>query len=115
MSKDDVQTLVEDATLDFTLGNNEEAINKLKQAININPQSFASWHALAEVYFSDSNYDQALQAAEKAYALEPKDIHINTSLSRIWMELGNKTVAEKFGAQARTLNWKDELQSPQKK
>ncbi len=115
MSNQDVQTLVEDATLDFTLGDNEEAIKKLEQAININSQSFEAWHALAEVYYSDKFFDRALQAAEKAYALSPKDIHINTSLSRIWMELGDKTTAEKFGAQARMLNWKDDLQSPQNK
>ena len=91
MSNNDVQTLVEDATLDFTLGDNEEAINKLKKAININPHYFEAWHALSEVYFSEKIFDQALHAAEKAYSLSPKDIHINTSLSRIWMELGDKT------------------------
>jgi len=115
MNNHDVQSLVEDATLDFTLGDNEEAIKKLEQAININSQSFEAWHALAEVFFSKKNFDRALQAAEKAYALIPEDIHINTSLSRIWMELGDKTTAEKYGAQARMLNWKDELQSPQNK
>ena len=112
MKNYDVQSIVEDATLDFTLGDNKSAIKKLDEAININSQSFEAWHALAEIYFSDKFYDRALHAAKKAYKLKPKDIHINTSLSRIWMELGDKAAAEKFGAQARMLNWKNELQSP---
>ncbi len=114
MSHDDVQILVEDATLDYTLGENEKAIKKLEEAIQAEPDCFAAWHALTEVYFSEKNLDQALDAAEKAYALCPDDIHINTSLSRIWMERGDKSTAEKFGAQARQLSWKDELKSSRK-
>jgi Flp pilus assembly protein TadD len=58
------------------------------------------------------NHDEALAAAEKALSLEPDDVHINTSLSRIWMERGDKTRAEEYGAKARMLNWKEELKDP---
>ena len=51
-------------------------------------------------------------AAEKAAALEPEDIHIHTSLSRIWMERGDKTRAESHGAKARMLGWKEQLKEP---
>ncbi len=60
-------------------------------------------------HFALRNLDHALKSAEKAVALRPHDIHINTSLSRIWMERGDKDTAEHFGAQARTLSWKEEL------
>lgn len=110
---DDIEALVEDATLDFSLGDNEAARAKLEQAVTADPQSFAAWHALAEVHFARNDYDAALHAAEQAHALDADDIHINTSLSRIWMERGDKPKAEHFGAQARMLGWKQTLQRPQ--
>ena len=113
MSHEDNQALVEDATLDYTLGDNESAIKKLNKAIQTDPHCFEAWHALSEVYFSLRNLDRALKAAEKAHSLRPADIHINTSLSRIWMERGDKATAEKFGAQARLLGWKKDLKEPE--
>ena len=41
---------------------------------------------------------EALAAGEQALALRPKDIHVHTSMSRIWMERGDKTKAEHHGA-----------------
>lgn len=101
--------LVEEATFDFTLGDNQEAIKKLQQVVDACPNCFAAWHALTEVYFSELKLEDALHAAQKAFAINDKDVHINTSLSRIWMEKGDKKMAEHFGAQARMLGWKDQL------
>jgi Flp pilus assembly protein TadD len=109
MSSDDLQALVEDATFDFTMGDDRSAVRKLERALEMNESSFEAWHALAEVHFSARRFKEALAAAERAHALRPDDIFINTSLSRIWMENGNKEQAEKFGAQARIQGWKDEL------
>ena len=104
--------LVEDATLDFAIGENAESIAKLNRALEIDPTCFEAWLAMAEVYFADRKLDAALSSAENARMIRPGDIHANTSLSRIWMEKGDKAKAEHFGAQARMLNWKDELKNP---
>lgn len=112
MSDTSLQDQIDDATLDFTLGESETAIEKLKSIVAEHPDSFAAWHALTEVHFSEGDYEAALEAANAAHKLSPDDIHINTSLSRIWMEKGDKPQAEHFGAQARMLGWKDELKSP---
>lgn len=112
MSDTSLQDQIDDATLDFTLGDSATAIEKLKAIAFAHPQSFEAWHALTEVYFSEADYDAALSAGEAAHALSSDDIHINTSLSRIWMERGDKPKAEHFGAQARMLGWKDQLKSP---
>lgn len=112
MSDTSLQDQIDDATLDFTLGESAAAIEKLTVLTNQHPDSFEAWHALTEVHFSEADYDAALKAGEAAHALKPDDIHINTSLSRIWMERGDKPQAEHFGAQARMLGWKDELKSP---
>lgn len=110
---DNVKTLVEDATLDFALGENETALQKLGEAVRLNPDSFEAWHAITEIHFSMRQLDEALEAAEKALAIKPEDIHIHTSLSRIYMERGDKATAEKHGAKARMLGWKQELKGDQ--
>ena len=115
MSDTSLQDQIDDATLDFTLGESQAAIEKLKSIVETHPDSFEAWHALTEVYFSERDYDAALRAGEAAHALSPDDIHINTSLSRIWMERGDKPQAEHYGAQARTLSWKEELKTPPEK
>lgn len=110
--KRDPQTLVEEATLDFTLGDIPSAIRKIDDALAVDADFFPAHHALAEIYFSSRELPKALAAATKAHELQPGDIHINTSLSRIYMEMGDKPKAEHFGAQARMLGWKDELKQP---
>ena len=112
MTSDELQTLIEDATADFALGESDAAIEKLDRATAAAPDSFEAWHALAEVSFSMRKLDAALAAAERAHALRPSDLFINTTLSRIWMERGDKPRAEHFGAQAKIQGWKDQLKNP---
>ncbi|BET66955.1 hypothetical protein ASA1KI_18730 [Opitutales bacterium ASA1] len=109
---DEIQTLIEDATFDFTMGDVDVALEKLRTATARAPESFEGWHAMAEILFSARRFDEALVAAERAHALRPEDVFINTSLSRIWMERGDKARAEHFGAQARIMDWKRQLASP---
>ena len=113
MTPDDLQALIEDATFDFTMGENEAALAKLGRATKEAPDSFEAWHALAEIAFSLRRFDDALHAAQKAHAIRNDDLFINTTLSRIWMEKGDKSMAEKFGAQAKILGWKDQLKNPE--
>ena len=108
----DTESIIEDATFDFAMGDAESAVSKLRDALAEDDQSFEAWHALAEILYSSERYDEALEAAEKAYALNPKDLLVNTTLSRIWLERGSKEKAEHFGAQARMLGWKDQIENP---
>ena len=113
MTPDELQTLIDDATFDYAMGEPDRALSKLNCAAEANPDSYAAWHALAEIYFSLRYLDEALHAAEKAHQLDDSDLFINTTLSRIWMERGDKAMAEKYGAQAKILSWKDQLKNPQ--
>ena len=113
MTADELQTLIEDATADYALGDSDAALAKLAQATSAAPDSFEAWHAMAEVNFSLRRLDVALAAGEKAPALRPGDLFINTTLSRIWMERGDKARAEHFGAQAKIQSWKDQLKNPE--
>lgn len=112
VTDDALQHLIDDATFDFTMGDHDVALGKLARATAAAPGSFAAWHALAEVNFSLRRFDAALAAAEQAHALRPDDLFINTTLSRVWMEKGDKAKAEHFGAQAKIASWKEQLKNP---
>ncbi len=113
MTDDEIQTLIEDATADYALGDSDDALAKLTRVTAAAPDSFEAWHALAEVNFSLRQLDAAVAAADHAHALRPADLFINTTLSRIWMERGDKARAEHFGAQAKIQSWKDQLKNPE--
>lgn len=115
MHPDELQALIDDATFDYTMGESDAALQKLARATAAAPESFAAWHALAEINFSLRLLDAALAAAEKAHALRSDDLFINTTLSRIWMERGDKARAEHFGAQAKIQSWKEQLKNPSDK
>lgn len=112
MTADELQNLIEDATADYALGETEAALTKLAHATSAAPESFEAWHALAEVNFSIRQLDAALAAGDRAHALRPTDLFINTTLSRIWMERGDKARAEHYGAQAKIQSWKEQLKTP---
>ncbi|MDP4658536.1 MAG: tetratricopeptide repeat protein, partial [Opitutales bacterium] len=107
--------LAEEASFDFAIGDEAGALAKLAAAVVADPACFEAWLAKAEVHFAAGQYDAALAAGEQALTLRPKDIHIHTSMSRIWMERGDKTKAEHHGAQARILGWGDQLKEPEGK
>ncbi|EDY81868.1 tetratricopeptide repeat domain protein [Verrucomicrobiia bacterium DG1235] len=107
-----ITNIVEDATFDFTMGDADIGIAKLQAALAEQPEAFEAWHALCEIFYSEKRFDEALEAAEKAHALRPDDLFVNTSLSRIWLEKGSKEQAEHFGAQARMASWKEQLTNP---
>ncbi len=112
MTADELQTLIEDATADYALGDATTALTKLARATVAAPDAFEAWHAAAEINFSLRHLDAALAAAERAHALRPGDLFINTTLSRIWMERGDKAKAEHYGAQAKIGAWRDQLKNP---
>lgn len=91
------------------MGDHQAALAKLEQAVKLDPACFAAWHAMAEIQFDKGDYHAALEAGTIAVGIRDDDTHIHTSLSRIWMEMGNKDEAEKHGARARVLGWKEQL------
>ncbi len=112
MSPTELQDLIEEATYDHAMGETDAALAKLARAAAAAPGSFEAWHAIAEINFSLRRLDAALDAAQRAHSVRPDDLFINTSLSRIWMEKGDKAKAEHFGAQAKIQGWKEILKNP---
>jgi Flp pilus assembly protein TadD len=112
VSPDELQGLIEEATFDYVSGDPAAALAKLGRATSESPDSFEAWHAVAEINLSLRNLDQALAAGERAHALRKADPLVIATLSRTWMEKGDKARAEHYGALARVQGWKDELSAP---
>jgi len=111
MTADELQTLIEDATADYALGETDAALAKLARATAAAPP-LRSLACPRRGQFSIRSLDNALAAADRAHALQPADLFINATLSRIWMERGDKARAEHFGAKAKIQSWKEQLKSP---
>ena len=104
-----IKAEIEEAIFNFTIGENETAKKQLRRLLETHASEKEGWHALAEILWSEKDFNAALKAAEAALAIDPKDLHINTTLSRIWVQLGDQTQAEHYNAQARMLGWKELL------
>lgn len=109
MESPSVQDLIDEATFEFTMGAHETALQRLAEALEREPENFDAWLAKAEVCFDQRTLDDALDAGSRALTIRPDDVHAHTTLSRIWMERGDKEKAEHHGAQARMMGWKAEL------
>ena len=112
MIADELQALIEDATYDHVTGESAAALEKLGRATSQHPDSAEAWHAVAEISLGLRRLDEALAAGERAHELRKADPLVIATLSRIWMERGDKARAEHYGAMARMQGWKDELGSP---
>ncbi len=92
MTPAEIQSLIEEATFDYTMGDNDAALAKLQRAAAAAPDSFEAWHALAEINFSLRRFDAALAAAEKADApialtvstLAPTDPASDFAVGGVW-------------------------------
>lgn len=75
-------------------GENEKAVNLLKSAASEIRESLAtSEHLLGEIYLSQNNNEQALQAFLKAHKKNPSDIHIMKSLAETYRKVGKAEYA----------------------
>ena len=101
--------LVEEAILDFSLGEEGIAEDKLMKAVQSDSECLDAWRALAEVRLARQELSGALAACEKALSIAPEDLTAKVSLSRILVAKGDKEGAEKATAEARILGWKEEL------
>ncbi len=110
---DEARRLADEAAFLFAVGDERAALGCLYAALSADSACFEAWLSAAEIHFASRRLDEALAAAERALQLRPKDVHVHTSLSRIWMERGDKTKAEHHGAQARIFGWGQQLKEPE--
>jgi Tfp pilus assembly protein PilF len=95
----------------FADGNMEEAVAAFEQAIAQDPSYADAYHGLAMCYAEKGDLDKAIKTVKQLAAIHPDDVLAHTSLSMFYQKKGMILEAEKEGAAARILTWKEQLRT----
>jgi tetratricopeptide (TPR) repeat protein len=105
---DALQTLYDEAMLEFSRGEYDGAITKLQSVLKQEPDHFEAQLALGMAYYRKGDYATAIAEGQKAERLKPHDQLVHTNLSLFYMKAGDKKTAEHHGLQARISSWREE-------
>jgi tetratricopeptide (TPR) repeat protein len=105
------QQQFDDAMLDFSTGNYDASIAKLKDLLAAHPEHFDAQLALGMAWYRKGDYQAAIAEGLKARQLRPHDQLVHTNLSLFYMKAGDKATAEHHGLQARIASWRQENQN----
>ncbi len=108
----DLQEIYDDAMLDFSCGDYDEAISKFKSILDEEPEHFDAQLALGMAWYRKEDYPKAIEEGHKAEKLKPKEQLVHTNLSLFYMKSGDKQTAEHHGMQARIASWRDDMSAP---
>ena len=97
--------IFDDANGDLAVGELENAVEKYRRCVELDPGFFDGWHALGMALMKVGRFDEAIEAGKKAVELKPNDQIGWTSLSLFYNRAGNIKEAEAAGAKAKVLSW----------
>ncbi len=106
------QDRYDEAMFDYSMGELESALTKLRQILLENPRHFDAQLALAMCCCRKGDFAAAIAEGHKAEALNPKEPLVHTNLSLFYMKAGDKQKAEHHGALARMASWRDAIAQP---
>ena len=106
------QEQYDDAMFDFSTGDYDSAITKLKAILADDPTHFDAQLSLGMAYYRKGDYPTAIAEGHKAEKLKPKEQLVHTNLSLFYMKSGDKKTAEHHGLQARIAGWRDNMAPP---
>lgn len=106
------QDSYDDAMFDFSQGEYESCIRKLKAILESHPGHFDAQLALGMAHYRLGDFATAIREGHRAEQLNPKEQLVHTNLSLFYMKSGDKTTAEHHGLQARIASWRGNLDSP---
>src|SRR6266705_6814531 len=107
-----LQQQYDEAMLEFSRGEYDGAIAKLKTVLQSESEHFEAQLALGMAYYRKGDYATAIAEGRKAEALRPHDQLVHTNLSLFYMKAGDKATAEHHGLQARIASWREEKKGP---
>ncbi len=107
-----LQEQYDEAMLEFSRGEYDGAIGKLKAVLEAEPQHFEAQLALGMAHYRKGDYATAIVEGQKAERLRPHDQLVHTNLSLFYMKAGDKATAEHHGLQARIASWREEKKGP---
>jgi predicted Zn-dependent protease len=105
-----LQDRYDDAMFDFSTGNYDSAIAKLKDMLGEDPGHFEAQLALGMAHYRKGDYAAAILEGHKAERLKPHEQLVHTNLSLFYMKSGDKATAEHHGLQARIASWRSDAQ-----
>lgn len=110
-----LQEQYDDAMFDFSAGDYDSAIAKLKAILAEDAVQFDAQLALGMAYYRKGDYETAIAEGLKAQTLRPDEQLVHTNLSLFYMKAGDKTTAEHHGMKARIASWKADKSKPGEK
>jgi Flp pilus assembly protein TadD len=103
-----LQEQYDDAMFDFSRGDFDGAIVKLKNVLAQEPENFEAQLALGMAFYRKGDFAAAIAEGHKAEKLRPKEQLVHTNLSLFYMKSGDKVTAEKHGLQAKIESWRED-------
>ena len=107
-----LQERYDDAMFDYSAGDYDNAIIKLKDVLAEEPSHFDAQLALGMAYYRKGDYAAAIAEGRKAEKLKPREQLVHTNLSLFYMKAGDKGLAEHHGLQARISSWRVDKNAP---
>jgi len=102
----------DDAMFEFSAGEFDRAIAKLKTILDEEPTHFDAQLSLGMAYYRKGDFPAAIVEGHKAEQLQPREQLAHTNLSLFYMKSGDKPKAEHHGLQARIASWREDKSSP---
>jgi Flp pilus assembly protein TadD len=103
-----LQEQYDDAMFDFSRGDFESAVTKLKNVLAADAENFDAQLALGMAFYRQGDFAMAIAEGHKAEKLRPKEQLVHTNLSLFYMKSGDKVTAEKHGLQAKIESWRED-------
>jgi predicted Zn-dependent protease len=107
-----LQEQYDDAMFDFSQGQFDQAIVKLRALLATDPAHFDAQLSLGMALYRIGDYAAAIAEGHKAEQLKPKEQLVHTNLSLFYMKAGDKKTAEHHGLQARIASWREDKSTP---
>ena len=111
----DLQQQYDDAMFDFSRGDFDSAIVRLRALLAADPAHFDAQLSLGMALYRKNDYAAAIAEGHKAEQLKPREQLVHTNLSLFYMKAGDKKTAEHHGLQARIASWREDKSSPGEK
>lgn len=96
--------LFDDANGDLAIGDLEGAVVKYQKCVDLDPEFFDGWHALAMALMKTDRIKEAIGAGLKATTLKPNDLLAWTALSQMYVQDQQIAEAEDAKGKARILS-----------
>jgi predicted Zn-dependent protease len=101
---DSLDDLFDDANGDLAIGDLESAVVKYQRCVDLDPEFFDGWHALAMALMKTGRIKEAIGAGLKATTLKPNDLLAWTALSQMYVQDQQIAEAEDAKGKARILS-----------